>query len=322
MSRTPSRSRSRSRSRDRDRDHGGRRGRAASHSHSPARDASPPPRSSKVWDIVDVLSVCVPAQSRHTDVLCMQIVVEKLTKNVTDAHLREIFSVYGTIQDLDMPMNRQCEAPLHCLALIIRPIIMTDSSAPSHDQPRHSLSPLQHPDRRRSGHRTHARGAARRRRYRRLHRPPPPSLLPLTAATPRPGTVRARARTLRHPRRTSATLPWPPGQCRTRTRPVPLAARPPLRPPRQRQRLVPAALAVAILVALALAAPQSQLEQKQGPSCQKLLVSLALQVAAAAKTEGSRWRVWIWWCEESGKSAVVFADWCREWRQEEEKPEL
>lgn len=37
-----------------------------------------------------------------------QIVVERLTKNVNEDHLREIFGHYGEIEDLDMPMNRQC----------------------------------------------------------------------------------------------------------------------------------------------------------------------------------------------------------------------
>lgn len=37
-----------------------------------------------------------------------QIVVEKLTKNVNEAHLREIFGAYGPIKDIDLPMNRQC----------------------------------------------------------------------------------------------------------------------------------------------------------------------------------------------------------------------
>ncbi|KAL9130243.1 MAG: hypothetical protein Q9217_001536 [Psora testacea] len=35
------------------------------------------------------------------------IVVEKLTRNINEAHLREIFGVYGSIKDLDLPMNRQ-----------------------------------------------------------------------------------------------------------------------------------------------------------------------------------------------------------------------
>ncbi|KAI4140933.1 MAG: hypothetical protein L6R39_005593 [Caloplaca ligustica] len=35
------------------------------------------------------------------------IVVEKLTKNVNDGHIHEIFGAYGPIKDLDLPMNRQ-----------------------------------------------------------------------------------------------------------------------------------------------------------------------------------------------------------------------
>ena len=35
--------------------------------------------------------------------------MEKLTKNVTEAHLKEIFSTYGSIVDLDMPLNRACK---------------------------------------------------------------------------------------------------------------------------------------------------------------------------------------------------------------------
>lgn len=36
-----------------------------------------------------------------------KIVVEKLTKNVNENHLREIFGSYGEIEELEMPMNRQ-----------------------------------------------------------------------------------------------------------------------------------------------------------------------------------------------------------------------
>lgn len=36
-----------------------------------------------------------------------KIVIERLTKNVRKAHIEEIFSVYGTIASLDMPMNRR-----------------------------------------------------------------------------------------------------------------------------------------------------------------------------------------------------------------------
>ncbi|KAM3421635.1 hypothetical protein BST61_g2021 [Cercospora zeina] len=35
-----------------------------------------------------------------------KIVIEKLTKNVNISHLREIFSTYGEISDLEMPMNK------------------------------------------------------------------------------------------------------------------------------------------------------------------------------------------------------------------------
>ena len=38
-----------------------------------------------------------------------KIVVEKLTKNVTEAHLREIFGSYGQIESIDLPLNRQCK---------------------------------------------------------------------------------------------------------------------------------------------------------------------------------------------------------------------
>ncbi|RPB23452.1 hypothetical protein L211DRAFT_745760, partial [Terfezia boudieri ATCC MYA-4762] len=33
------------------------------------------------------------------------IVIEKLTKNVTEEHIREIFGVYGDIKFIDMPLN-------------------------------------------------------------------------------------------------------------------------------------------------------------------------------------------------------------------------
>ncbi|KAK8074518.1 hypothetical protein PG997_009181, partial [Apiospora hydei] len=36
-----------------------------------------------------------------------KIVVEKLTKNINEDHLREVFGQYGPIRDLDLPMNRQ-----------------------------------------------------------------------------------------------------------------------------------------------------------------------------------------------------------------------
>jgi hypothetical protein len=41
-----------------------------------------------------------------------QIVVERLTKNVNEDHLFEIFGQYGEIDDLDLPLNRQSESNL------------------------------------------------------------------------------------------------------------------------------------------------------------------------------------------------------------------
>ncbi|OIW31268.1 RNA-binding domain-containing protein [Coniochaeta ligniaria NRRL 30616] len=69
---SPSRSPSRSRSYSRDRD---------SRPRSRTRSETPAPRSTK-------------------------IVVERLTKNVNEDHLYEIFGQYGEIRDLDLPMNR------------------------------------------------------------------------------------------------------------------------------------------------------------------------------------------------------------------------
>lgn len=75
-SRSPVRSRSRSRSRS-------YRDRSYTRSRSRSRNSSPDrPRSAK-------------------------IVIEKLTKNVNEGHLREIFGSYGSIEDLEMPINKQ-----------------------------------------------------------------------------------------------------------------------------------------------------------------------------------------------------------------------
>lgn len=50
-------------------------------------------------------------QSAYKGLTCrVQIVVERLTKNVNEDHLYEIFGEYGPIKDLDLPVTRQCES--------------------------------------------------------------------------------------------------------------------------------------------------------------------------------------------------------------------
>ncbi|KAK5118107.1 hypothetical protein LTR62_004154 [Meristemomyces frigidus] len=76
------RSRTRSRSRTRTHSRSPSRGRSRTRTRSPTHSTSPAPISAK-------------------------IVIEKLTKNVNSGHLREIFSTYGTITELEMPLNPQ-----------------------------------------------------------------------------------------------------------------------------------------------------------------------------------------------------------------------
>ena len=97
-SRSPSRTPSRSRSAGR----GGRNYRERSYTRSASR-GSPVPRSSKVCQRLQSLELLNPN--------IFQIVVEKLTKNVNEDHLREIFGAYGTIRELELPMNKHCMFP-------------------------------------------------------------------------------------------------------------------------------------------------------------------------------------------------------------------
>ncbi|RCI12096.1 hypothetical protein L249_0882 [Ophiocordyceps polyrhachis-furcata BCC 54312] len=77
-------------------------------SPSPARSPTPPPRrpraASRSWsrgrarNSRDASEILPPTGTK--------IVVERLSKNVREAHLSEIFGHYGPIQDLDLPINR------------------------------------------------------------------------------------------------------------------------------------------------------------------------------------------------------------------------
>ncbi|ODQ56314.1 RNA-binding domain-containing protein, partial [Saitoella complicata NRRL Y-17804] len=82
--RSNNRSMSRSRSRSRSTRSYSTYSRSRSRTRSRTRSLSPPPR------------ISTP-----------KIIVERLTKNLTPAHLREIFTPYGKITHLDLPMNRK-----------------------------------------------------------------------------------------------------------------------------------------------------------------------------------------------------------------------
>lgn len=131
---------------DHSRGNSSRRGRGASpirqeRSYSRSRSQpSPVPKSSKV---------CSNHYQYGCPVLnCLQLVVEKLTKNVNENHLHEIFGAYGPIKDLELPMNRQCKASLH--------IPNVRAYLHSHDKSRHSLHHLCYTIGRRSRHCSYA----------------------------------------------------------------------------------------------------------------------------------------------------------------------
>lgn len=152
-SRSPSRSHSRGRSATRSPSGGRsaeRTGGPRHRSHSRSVSRSPPRRSSKVrreknslfarssgFDVFYALSAhwaCIRLLDANVS---PQIVVEKLTKNVNESHLREIFGAYGDIESIDLPMNRQCK---HSLTLHPCAVgLAVNLTHCSHDQSGNSL---------------------------------------------------------------------------------------------------------------------------------------------------------------------------------------
>ena len=175
--RTPSpRSRSRSRTRTRsparsrsppprdDRNghvRGGSRSRSITRSKSPSRGDRRPYRERSY----------TRSPSRESRRLqSSKIVVEKLTKNVTEAHLREIFGSYGRIESVDLPLNKQC---MYHFGMKGGRMLMWNS----HDKSWHRIYSLRPPVRLRIRHCPHARSAIRWHRHIREHCASPKGVL-------------------------------------------------------------------------------------------------------------------------------------------------
>lgn len=76
--------------------------------------------------------------------------VMRLTKNVNEGHLKEIFGVYGEIRDVDLPIIRRRAPSLTSLSLLTLMLKLRSRHAPRqrhhhlHDLPLRSLRHLPH----------------------------------------------------------------------------------------------------------------------------------------------------------------------------------
>lgn len=61
------------------------------------------------WRHVQRLVVIGGSWPYHAAANVPQVVVERLTKNINEDHLYEIFGQYGHIKDLDLPISRVCK---------------------------------------------------------------------------------------------------------------------------------------------------------------------------------------------------------------------
>ena len=84
--------------------------------------------------------------SRGRNLQSSKIVVEKLTRNVNEGHLREIFGSYGRIETIDLPMNKQCKQHPTDRSALLTSTVMTNRGTAYilYDHPSGSESAIAH----------------------------------------------------------------------------------------------------------------------------------------------------------------------------------
>ncbi|KAI9013990.1 hypothetical protein CLU79DRAFT_382588 [Phycomyces nitens] len=90
-----------------------RRRRSPAYSRSPSRSRSPRRRSYSRSPRLERERSLSPVRARSRSPVTAKgngVLVTNLTRNVTSEHVREIFSQYGTIVELDFPFNKRLNA--------------------------------------------------------------------------------------------------------------------------------------------------------------------------------------------------------------------